>query len=98
MMDEQAAQVVDLREQHERDAGHIPDDRYLNIARVASEADSIRGDRPVIFYCRSGMRSGMTAAAFNSAGWDAYNLQGGLLAWAESGQPLDPADGTVAEH
>lgn len=97
-MNERCAQVIDLRERHERDAGHIPDDRYLDIGHVVSEADSIAGGRPVIFYCRSGVRSGMTAATFRSACWDAYNLSGGLLSCVDAGQPLDPAEGTVAEH
>lgn len=98
MADARAAQVIDLREQYERDQGHIPDDRYLDMHQVALETDSIGKDRPVIFYCRTGLRSGMAAAAFRSAGWDAYHLRGGLLAWVDAGQPLEPADGTVADH
>jgi rhodanese-related sulfurtransferase len=51
----------------------------------------------VIFYCRSGSRSALAAAAFRQAGWDAHNLSGGLQAWVEKGLPLDPADGEVAD-
>ena len=51
----------------------------------------------MIFYCRSGNRSALAAAAFRQSGWDAYNLAGGLLAWVEHGLPLDPPDGEVAE-
>ena len=38
------------------------------------------------------------AAAFRASGWDAYNLAGGLTAWVESGQPLEPEGGTVASR
>ena len=38
-----------------------------------------------------------TAAAFRQAGWDAYNLAGGLRAWVEHGLELEPVDGEVAE-
>jgi rhodanese-related sulfurtransferase len=51
----------------------------------------------VIFYCRSGSRSALAATAFRLAGWDAYNLEGGLEAWASAGLALDPPDGEVAE-
>ncbi len=87
LIHEQAAQLIDVREQHERDAGHIPGDRYLDMQHVAPQADTIDKDRPVIFYCRVGIRSGMTAAAFNAAGWKAYNLRGGLLPWATPANP-----------
>jgi rhodanese-related sulfurtransferase len=53
-------------------------------------------DRPVVFYCRSGSRSALAAAAFRQAGWDAYNLEGGVTAWVERGHELDPSDGEVA--
>src|SRR5690625_1230981 len=76
-----AAQVIDVRERYEHDAGHIPNDRYLDMQHVALQTDSIDQDRPVIFYCRSGVRSGMATEAFRAAGWEAYNLRGGLLAW-----------------
>lgn len=47
---------------------------------IASEDDSIARDSPVIFYCEKGVRSGMTAGAFRAAGWEAFNLHGGLHA------------------
>jgi rhodanese-related sulfurtransferase len=51
-----------------------------------------------VFYCRLGARSGMASQAFRAAGYEAYNMTGGLTAWAEAGLPLDPEDGYVAEH
>jgi rhodanese-related sulfurtransferase len=50
----------------------------------------------VVFYCRSGNRSALAAAAFRQAGWDAYNLDGGIQAWVDQGLELDPPDGEVA--
>ncbi len=60
------------------------------------QAESIVKDRPVVFYCRSGNRSAMAAAAFRQAGWDAHSLDGGLEAWVADGRELDPPDGVVA--
>ena len=40
----------------------------------------------------------MAANAFRRAGYEAYSMDGGLQAWADDGLPLEPDDGTVAEH
>ena len=91
------AQLVDVREPYERDAGRIPDDSaHIELDRLTDEAGSIDRERPVVFYCRTGQRSAMAAQAFAAAGWDAHNLDGGLQAWVADGQLIEPADGHVA--
>ena len=91
------AQVVDVRTPEEYAAGHIEGAVHMPLERLDAEADQLDRDRPIVFYCRAGTRSGMAAEAFANSGWDAHNVAGGLLAWAEAGQPLEPAGGTVAE-
>jgi rhodanese-related sulfurtransferase len=91
------AQLIDVREPYEREAGRIPDDTaHIELDRLTDEADSIDRDRPVVFYCRTGSRSAMAAQAFSAAGYDAHNLDGGLKAWVADGLPIEPADGRVA--
>jgi len=91
------AQVIDVREQYERDAGRIPDDSaHIELDRLTDEAESIDRDRPVVFYCRSGSRSSLAAQAFSAAGYEAHNLDGGLKAWVADGLPIEPTDGRVA--
>jgi hydroxyacylglutathione hydrolase/adenylyltransferase/sulfurtransferase len=91
-------QLIDVRETYEWEAGRIGGARHIELERVASQAETIVRDRPVVFYCRLGARSGMAANAFRRAGYDAYSMDGGISAWAERGLPLDPDDGTVAPH
>jgi rhodanese-related sulfurtransferase len=91
------AQLIDVREPYERDAGRIPgDSAHIELDRLAAEAESIDRDRPVVFYCRTGSRSAMAAEAFAAAGYDAHNLDGGLKAWVADGLPIEPEDGRVA--
>ena len=91
------AQLVDVREPYERDAGRIPgDSAHIELDRLTAEADSIDRERTVVFYCRSGSRSALAAQAFSAAGYDAHNLDGGLKAWVADGLPLEPGDGHVA--
>lgn len=92
------AQLIDVRELHEWEAGRIDGARHLEIERVAWNASTIDLARPVIFHCRLGWRAGMVATAFRQIGYEAYNLDGGILAWATQGLPLVPENGTVAEH
>ena len=91
-------QLVDVREPYEWDAGRIEGARHIELERLASEADTLDRDRPLILYCRLGARSGMAATAFRRAGFDAYSMVGGLERWAAEGRPLAPEDGTVAPH
>src|ERR1700735_1540772 len=89
-------ELIDVRQPEERAAGHIAGDRFIELAQLASEVDTIDRDRPVVFYCRSGSRSAMATEAFRGAGFDAHNMLGGLLDWHAAGLPLEPADGYVA--
>ena len=91
-------QLIDVREDHEWEAGRIPGARHIELERLAGRADEIDRDRPVVFQCRLGARSAMATAAFRKAGWDAYNLTGGIQAWADADLPLDPPGGRVADH
>ena len=92
------AQLIDVREDDEWDAGRIGGARHVVLGEVAQQASTIDQERPVVFYCRVGSRSAMAADAFRRGGYDAYSLAGGLEAWAGDGRPLEPDDGTVAGH
>jgi rhodanese-related sulfurtransferase len=93
---ESGALLIDVRRPYEWEAGRIAGARHVEMNDLANNAESVPMDRAVVFYCRSGSRSALAAAAFRQAGWDAYNLGGGLHAWVEQGLELDPPDGEVA--
>jgi rhodanese-related sulfurtransferase len=92
------AQLVDVRTPEEVEAGRIAGSRHIELDQLPSQAHEIERERPVVFYCRTGARSGMASGAFRAAGYEAYNLDGGLLAWVEGGRPIEPEDGSVARH
>jgi rhodanese-related sulfurtransferase len=93
-----AIQVVDVREPYEREAGHVAGSRHVPLADLTAAAASIDPSRPVVFVCRVGGRSAMAAWSFARAGYDAHNLDGGMVAWVGSGLPIDPEGGRVADH
>jgi rhodanese-related sulfurtransferase len=98
LIDSGSVQLVDVREQYEWDAGRIAGARHIELVSLPAEAGSLDRDRPVLFYCRVGSRSTMAAGAFRRAGYDAYSLDGGLVEWARRGAPIEPTDGSIANH
>lgn len=90
------AQLVDVRQPDEHVAGHIEGSTLIELDELPSRADAIERERAVVFYCRSGSRSALATQAFRAAGYEAYNLSGGLLAWVERKLPIEPAGGGVA--
>lgn len=95
---EDKAQLVDVREPCEWEAGRIDGALHIELERLASNAAQIDTDRPVIFQCRLGSRSAMAAQAFRGVGIDAYSMAGGLERWVAEGRPLVPEGGHVADH
>lgn len=93
-----AATLVDIREAYEWEAGRIPGARWIEIERLASQAETVDPSRPVIFYCRAGVRSLLAAQAFARAGLDAKSMAGGITAWRAEGRPMEPDGATVAPH
>jgi rhodanese-related sulfurtransferase len=51
---------------------------------------------PVVVVCRSGHRSGQVTAWLRQQGFDAVNLDGGMVEWAEHGRPMVSEDGRPA--
>jgi rhodanese-related sulfurtransferase len=92
-----AIQLIDVRQLEEYQAGRIAGARLIELSQLTDRAKTIDPDRPVVFYCRSGSRSAMATAAFMGAGFEAYNMTGGLLDWVAAGLPLEPTDGHVAD-
>ena len=94
---EEGAQLVDVRAQHEWDAGRIAGAAHVPLAELSQRASEIDQERPVVLYCRGGNRSSMAAAALAEAGYDAAKLTEGIVGWAGAGLPLAPDGGYVSE-
>jgi rhodanese-related sulfurtransferase len=94
---DEGAQLVDVRAEHEWEAGRIAGATHLPLAELAERTGEIERDRPIVLYCRGGNRSTMAVQALSDAGYDAAKLSEGIVGWAEAGLPLEPEGGYVAE-
>ena len=91
-------QLVDVRTDAEYAASHLAGARHVPLDQIPSVAAELDAERPLVFYCRVGERSALAAEAFRGAGFDAYSLAGGLVAWAGEGRPVEPEGAEVAQH
>jgi rhodanese-related sulfurtransferase len=90
--------LVDVREAREWDNGRIAGAEHVEMDQLVDRAHALSEDPPVVFYCRTGGRSAVATQAFRASGITAYNMAGGLVAWVESGLPIEPEDGSIAIH
>jgi len=94
---EDGAQLVDVRADHEWEAGRIAGAKHVPLAELAERTGEIDPERPVVLYCRGGTRSTMATDALAAAGFDAAKLTEGIVGWGEAGLPLEPEGGYVAD-
>ncbi len=83
--------IVDVREQHEWDAGRIPGAEHIPLAQVEQEIPKrFPKDAALVTQCRSGVRSAKAAFALKQLGYtNVASMAGGILAWEEAGLPLE---------
>lgn len=86
------AVLVDVREQDEWDAGHAPGATHIPLSQFG--AATWDPSATYLMICRSGARSGQAATALARAGYDAANVEGGMLAWRAADLPMEASTGT----
>jgi rhodanese-related sulfurtransferase len=92
------AVLLDVREDDEWAAGHIENARHIPMNRVPQHVaygQALPADRPIVVVCKMGGRSAQVTAWLNQQGFDAANLDGGMLAWATAGRPMVSEDGAA---
>ncbi len=81
---------LDVREQSEYDAGHIPGITLMPMGEVASRLSEIPKDKQVIVACQSGGRSSQVVAYLQEQGFiNVHNLLGGFGAWERAKLPVE---------
>ena len=92
------AQLVDVRTPEEVAAGRIAGALHIELEQLRGQAGQLALGRPFVFDGPWGQGSPLASGAFRAAGFEAYNLDGGLLAWVGDGLPIEPEGGSVAGH
>ncbi len=84
-------QLVDVREDHEFEVCNLGG-LLIPMNTVPDNVDKIVKDKPVVVHCRSGKRSANVISYLetNHGYTNLYNLEGGILAWADEIDPEMP--------
>ena len=83
--------TLDVRTPGEFMTGHIQDAQNIDFesGSFESQIESLDKNGTYAVYCRSGNRSGQAVKVMQDAGFkNIYNLDGGVIDWANSGLPL----------
>ena len=74
-------QLVDCREQHEWEAGHIDGAIFIPLSQWEQSVHKLDPNKPTVVYCRSGVRSIHATNHLLSLGKQAASAIGGYLAY-----------------
>lgn len=83
--------LVDVREPDELvgELGHIDGIEPLPLAQLPGPLEAAARDRPIVFVCRSGGRSGKAALSLARLGFEQVaSMRGGMLAWHQRRYPI----------
>lgn len=86
------ALMLDVREQSEYAAGHVVNSKLIPLGKLKERIGELEKyrERPIVVICRSGQRSASACALLGKQGFaQAYNLNGGIIAWQKASLPLE---------
>ena len=74
--------LLDVREAHEYEAGHISGAKLLPVGEIEKRWQELDPVSEIVVYCRSGVRSATAAVKLVKLGFKRVkNLTGGILNW-----------------
>jgi rhodanese-related sulfurtransferase len=79
--------VLDVREPVEWANGHIEGSVHVPLMELPQRLDEL-GDQQTLVVCKVGGRSAQAVGYLRQQGYDAVNLDGGLLEWEAAGRAL----------
>ncbi len=80
--------VLDVREPVEWHHAHIDGAVHVPLHELPGRVDALPVDRQLLVVCKVGGRSAQATAFLREKGFEAVNLAGGMLDWADAGRPM----------
>lgn len=80
--------VLDVREQHEWDAGHIDGAVHIPMSQIQSRVGELDPSIHTVVVCHVGGRSARVTGWLHAQGHDVVNLTGGMELWEAAGRPV----------
>ena len=73
--------IIDVREEDEIKAGHIPGIIHMPLSEFGKHLDKINKNEHYYIVCRSGQRSGVASKFLSEQGFDVTNVLGGMMTY-----------------
>jgi rhodanese-related sulfurtransferase len=92
MAQDDGVAIIDVREPHEFQGGHIPNASLIPVNSVFARREELPKDKKIMFVCAVGQRSALAAELAAAAGFppeQLYTLDGGTEAWRKAGEPVE---------
>lgn len=94
MRTEEGVTIIDVREDWEYAAGHIPGAKLIPLGQLPDRLDEVPTDDTVILVCRSGSRSRQAFDYLRQQGFDnVRNMLGGMNTWIKNGYEVNICQG-----
>ena len=77
--------VVDVRQPDEFRRGHISGAKLIPLGELSSRMNELPKDKEIVLVCASGNRSRSATKMLVREGYEAVNMNGGMMSWARSG-------------
>jgi len=80
--------LLDVREDDEWQLGHAPGALHIPLADIPARIEEIDPDAEVYVVCRQGGRSLGAVRYLMQIGYEAFQVDGGMVSWQKHGLPL----------
>jgi rhodanese-related sulfurtransferase len=80
--------VIDVRQPEEYHEGHIAGSKLIPLGELNRRLNELPKNREIICVCASGSRSQSATKFLVGAGFDAFNMNGGMYMWQRAKFPI----------
>jgi rhodanese-related sulfurtransferase len=80
--------VIDVRQPEEYGAGHIAGSKLIPLGELGKRINELPKDREIVCVCASGNRSHSATKFLVGAGYNAFDMKGGMFVWQRAQLPI----------
>ena len=80
--------VVDVRQPDEYNRGHINGAKLIPLGELSGRLKELPKNKEIVLVCATGNRSRSATKILVREGYEAVNMNGGMMSWARSGLPI----------
>jgi len=83
------AEVIDVRNSSEFEAGHLPGAHSFPLGRLAERVGDVPRGRTLVVHCQAGSRAWPAVGLLRAHGFPVVHLAGDYAAWKAAGRPVE---------